>query len=508
MKSVFGSEGLLREVDLLPAFVSLWRGQESGRLDFSRAGVSVAFDLREGDVVAVSTTDPRFDAAAVLVRAGKLDASSLERLATPGGLPPALAALQAGILTKREWRWGEKIRAIEVLTDLLSWPDGRYRFDREFSPEPSEFHLPVPRLLLELFLRSRDEDLVRDALGDENMPLQRSPTFEQEFSSFGLTADAESVVRLIDGSTSVADIARQAPADEFAVRKLLAALAVLGLARTVKSGPRGIVAALPEPTPEELMEPEGSAATVQIRRDEELETPPAFEAPPTPPRVEERFESEPRLPEPDRFEIERLAAAAEERFRTNDRFDEEIARSAYREVDEPPPPPDEVEVEVAPSWDLEPPDAGAGGIRIDDGPGPVAAEPEARRRGIGPTLLGLILLLAVVIGAILWWRSRQVPPPTTAALPAPTEVAAPVAATELPSAVAMPTAARAAMPTAAPAVAVPTSRPAPVPTAGRAAAPPPPAPAASVRSDARRSWDERAQRDRRKLAGEKSTRYT
>jgi hypothetical protein len=494
MRSVFGSEGSLRDVDLLPAFVALWRGQESGRLDFARAGVAVAFDLREGDVVAVSTTDPRFDAAAVLVRAGKLEASTLERLATPGGLTPALAALQAGILTKREWRWGEKIRAIEILTDLIGWPEGRYRFDRDFSAEPSEFHLPVPRLLLELFLRSRDEDLIRDALGDENMPLHRSSSFEEEFSSFGLTADAESVVRLIDGRSSVADISRQAPADEFAVRKLLAALAVLGLARTEKSGPRGIVAA-PELPAEEPMEEEHPAATVQIRRSEELAPLDEVEVE-APPPIEERFESREEFSEPERYAARDLPAA-EERFRTNDRLGEEFSRSTYREPEHALPPVEEAEVEVRPSWDIEPPEQGAAELSIDDGPGPVVAEPETRRRGGGPALFGLLLFLAAVIGGVLWWRSRQVPA-ATAALPAPTEVAAPIAATE-------PPAVATAIPSPAPAVVAPTLPPRPVPTARVASAPAPP----PVASDAsRRPWDERAQRDRRRLTGEKATRYT
>ena len=163
------------------------------------------------------------------MRAGKLEAATLERIAAPEGGDRALLALQAGVLTRREWRWGEKIRAVEILSDLLTWLDGEYWFFRTTEDEAPEARLPIPRLILELFLRSRDRSLVLHYLGGVDVPIARADTFDEEFATFGLTADAESVVRLIDGKSSAAEIASEAPAEPFAVEKLLAALVTLGL---------------------------------------------------------------------------------------------------------------------------------------------------------------------------------------------------------------------------------------------------------------------------------------
>ena len=87
----------------------------------------------------------------------------------------------------------------------------------------------MPRLILELFLRSRDRSLVLHYLGGADVPLARAPHFDSEFVAFGLTADAEAVVRLIDGKSTAAQIASEGPAEPFAVEKLLAALVTLGL---------------------------------------------------------------------------------------------------------------------------------------------------------------------------------------------------------------------------------------------------------------------------------------
>jgi hypothetical protein len=232
MRDTFETSGDVRDVDLLAAFVAFWRDRATGAVSFSRGGASAAFQIADGVVVGVSSTEARFESSAILVRAGKLDASALERLSVPEGTDGALAALQAGILTRREWRWGEKIRAIEVLADLLGWADGKYYFDAESRPEAADFTLTIPRLVLELFLRSRDRNLIEHQLGPSDAPIVRAEDFEREFSTFGLTADAESVVRLIDGRATADEIAKSAPADDFAVRKLLAALVTLGLVRT------------------------------------------------------------------------------------------------------------------------------------------------------------------------------------------------------------------------------------------------------------------------------------
>src|SRR5262249_18288097 len=190
---------------------------------------TAGFQLSAGELTAVTSSESRYETAAILLRAGKLEASTLERLVTPQGSDRALAALHAGILTKREWRWGEKIRAVEVLSDLLTWIEGDYTFFRSSLREPGEFRLTIPRLILELFLRSRDRSLILHYLGGADAPLLRSASFDSEFSTFGLTSDGEAVVGLIDGKSTAAEIASEAPADAFAVEKLLAALVTLGL---------------------------------------------------------------------------------------------------------------------------------------------------------------------------------------------------------------------------------------------------------------------------------------
>ena len=516
MKKQFETAGDVREVDLLAAFVDLWRRKTSGAISFSRPGASASFGLAGGEAVSVTSSEARFESAAILVRAGKLDAAALEQLAASEGSDGALAALQAGILTKREWRWGEKIRAIEVLTDLLGWPDGRYYFDADARPAAGEFTVAIPRLLLELFLRSRDRNLVEHQLGASDTALVRSPDFDREFATFGLTADAESVVRLIDGKATAEEISRAAPADEFAVRKLLAALTTLGLIRaegrrpesgTEQGQPAAVAAAglsHSEPFAEDGF-PDWPATKPATAGEQ---------AGGMPPERGRDFEPDDRGIGPAHAPIDSSLAGREESgSRPTTAFDfDPVPPSALEAFSlpgasgaSPPAPPMESGRSAA---------ADSGPAAYDSMPAESEIDTPPGRSGIGPgTVFGwLLAILVVVVGAVLFFRSGPVSSPRGAAelaAAAPTRAVPTSAPSE--EATARP-ASGGADPTGLPVRAAPG-----VPDAGSApgartttARPSPPLASASApqATDGRAEWTARAARDKKRLGAESRTRYS
>jgi hypothetical protein len=535
MRSTFGPEGEIRGTDLLAALVALWRESASGSLQFSRSGAMAGFELAGGEVVSASSSDSRFETGAILVRAGKLDASALERMSTQEGGDRARTALQAGLLTKREWRWGEKIRAVEVLSDLLTWLEGDYTYFRTTLREPGEFRLTIPRLILELFLRSRDRGLVLHYLGGADVPLVRSANFDAEFATFGLTSDAEAVVRLIDGKSTAAEIASEAPADAFAVEKLLAALVTLGLIHPEYAGEA------PESRPRLPVTPPGSERTETPREDTpSVEPEEAAAAPP----AELEAEEPPAEAAP---EAEAEAAAG---------ADEPVAEPVSSPEPEPSQPeersePEELELEsLEPEIDLSEQEprsdyeseiaGGSGGhdAQEDLGTGPselyeaspfdrpldtttgVGGPERPRPRPVSP-VIWLLVLLGAALGAILLFRSKAAHPPATAAVHTPVSTAhTPAAATgpdgvliatgvPTAAATALPTrvSAATAMPTAIPTRRAPTAAPpSPRPTTARAPASAAPSEAAAA-TTTRQPWLDRAARDQKRLAGEPKTRY-
>ncbi|HEY6066886.1 MAG TPA: DUF4388 domain-containing protein, partial [Thermoanaerobaculia bacterium] len=263
MRTAFERDGDIRSVDLAAAFATLWRQRATGVLSFSRPDRRVRFEILEGTIVGAFSSDASFDTAEVLIRAGKLDPSSLEGRRPTAGRDRARAAREQGLLTERDWRWGEKIRAVEIYADLLTWLEGRYSFDPGEIPGAGELSIGIERLLLELFLRSRDREFIHQSLGATDAPLQRAEDFDELFPGLGLTPDALVVVATIDGRATAAEISRRVPPDPFSVQKLLAALTTLGLvhpeyAAEVKKRP---VAETPLPPAEPAPRPEADDET-------------------------------------------------------------------------------------------------------------------------------------------------------------------------------------------------------------------------------------------------------
>lgn len=477
MRTAFESEGDVRSVDLTGALAALWRERANGVLAFSRPDRRVRFEILDGAIVGAFSSDPSFDTAEVLVRAGKLDPAVLEGRRLSPGRDRARAAREEGLLTERDWRWGEKIRAVEILSDLVGWLDGRYTFDPEESPEPGDLRVGIDRLLLELFLRSRDREFVHQSLGAVDAPLHRAAEFDETFPSLGLTADAEAVVTAIDGRATAAEISRRVPPDPFSVEKLLAALTTLGLVHPEYAAPtqkRAAPAAADAADAADAVKPETL---------------------PVPPRQT----VEP--PSPVAAEPEAVPLAADDEADDDEadaEFDEEPA------PDEPSielplaPVPDPAEPEpVLTSWEAIPPEPLDQPLAMPEPPVLLRSS----RRSVSP--IWLLVALGVAVGALLVFRSRGAGPAT----PAPVTAATPARASAEPT-----TAPSTALPPspASPVAAAP-APPTEIPPSPSSVATPPPAPtavAASVLPFDRLQWLARADRDRRTLERDRRALYT
>ena len=80
MRAAFESAGDIRSVDLLSALVALWRDKADGSLNFSRPGATAGFELRGGELVRSTSSQTHYEAVAILLRAGKLEAAAVAKL--------------------------------------------------------------------------------------------------------------------------------------------------------------------------------------------------------------------------------------------------------------------------------------------------------------------------------------------------------------------------------------------------------------------------------------------
>jgi hypothetical protein len=400
------------------------------------------------------------------------------------------------LLTERDWRWGEKIRAVEVLSDLLGWLEGSYSFDPAERPEPGEFRLGIERLLLELFLRSRDREFIHASLGATDAPLQRSSDFEETYPALGLTADARLVVAAIDGRATAAEISRRVPPDPFSVEKLLAALTTLALVH-----PEYAAEPLVRPVVERAPEPFGPAAVPEAEPERPPEpATPAVEAAAAPPsRKPEGGEGEPEIPAA-ALDLEPEEGGSEAPAPVEPSL--EIPLPATAGQSEP---------GIVTSWEQVPPEP-------MDQPLAMPEPPELLRPSrSGLSSVWILAILAIAVAALLFFRSREerTAPPRAQAPPSP------AAGAQSPGAAARAPAIPAATPVVAATIPPTPARPTEPPATPTAAPTPkrPPSPVQNIQSGQpaagavapareRRPWIARAESDLRRLARDRRTRYS
>lgn len=247
MRETFSPFGEIASLDLIPALLGLARESRNADVTFRRAGEEIEFLVRGGDLAGIVVPESH-SPAQILIRSGKIQADTYRRLTIPEGEDRFSVAVSSGVISRREALWAQKIAAIEALAELLTWTEGSYAVEGPSGSASEEFRLPVERWVLEFFLRSRDRPFIVEKLGPLDTVLVRTERFGEAFSSLGLTADADSVVGLVDGRSSIQDIARKSPSEEFSVLKLLAALLSLGLLRP-EWDERPAEAAVPEELP-------------------------------------------------------------------------------------------------------------------------------------------------------------------------------------------------------------------------------------------------------------------
>jgi hypothetical protein len=330
-------------------------------------------------------------------------------------------------------------------------------------------------------------------LGSADAPLVRSERFDAEFAAFGLTADAESVVHLIDGKTSARQIASKAPADSFAVEKLLAALVTLDLLRPVETAGADAAAPVsfeepPEPAPETPPDEETSSRDsldAEIEHAAMPEEGPVVSMPDLPeaPISPHAAEDLP-APEGDVLETRELEPPAEGR---------------------------DLPIEQRPdNWNSMTPETPDPILERTEEP---SEPPRGARTGL---LLAGLFALAAAVGVVLFLRSRGGPSvpgegaekaAVAAASPSPSPQASPTAIpvpTPVPTAVAKAAPGKPApKPTAAP----PTKAPATATRKTTAPKAPAPTPVPVAVGADRKAWLDRAEASRRRLASEPGTRY-
>jgi len=420
-------EGEINDIQLVERLVELWREQFTGAIRFESDGIIKIVYFKGGDILSASTNDRADSVDEILMRAGKVSREHVKQALAKRKENETLgdALLNLGFITRKELTWARRVQVVGVIRSIAAWASGSFTIVADYLPKRDEGTLfPLPQVLVELIVTDQDRQKFERLMDGGTAVFAKSSDFDDVFRKLGLNEQAEGIVRQIDGSRSVAEVATASGGETFNVYKLVQALATLQiLTRTDRAAAQpefvlddlaaaGVADAAdvwndePQPQPQPTFELDEAEALAQPTL--EIQIPPETPQVPAASAWDEEEEQEEKVEVPESMPawdlppprppapppISSVVAAPAEAEEEQWGFDEAQIETARASM-------------AAPSRSAPPPKAGG------------------RRYGFVIALLLLAILAAAGYAGFWWWQGRQesvdrVPGAVTrAAAPAP-----------------------------------------------------------------------------------------
>ena len=229
-------EGDIRDISVIETALELAHGGFTGAARFERDDVIKIVYLRDGSFLSASTNDRTDSLDEILLRGSMVSRDHIRQALAKRKDGESLgdALLNLGFITRRELAKARRVQLVGILRSLTAWNEGTYQLVSDYVPKREEgTPFPVPQIIVELLVTSEDRAAAESAMQSGEIVLAPAPGGEGIFSALGLNEDAESVMALVDGERSAAEIAASSPLDAFSVYKLLHAFEVVGIVEPV-----------------------------------------------------------------------------------------------------------------------------------------------------------------------------------------------------------------------------------------------------------------------------------
>jgi hypothetical protein len=205
---------------------------KSGRLAIHREGTAGRIDLTDGRVREASADADHLSIARRLLGVGLVSVGDLEpvlqdRDELPTDLELARDLVEAGTLESGTLAEVLREQTVDAVFDLLRWTEGNFRFEGG-APDASggqvlDLAVPVDEVLTDATTRLEAWPAVAERTGDGDAVVTISrPAGER--AQVSLPPDGWSLLSLVDGRRTVAELARLSGQGEFHTRRTLVAL--------------------------------------------------------------------------------------------------------------------------------------------------------------------------------------------------------------------------------------------------------------------------------------------
>lgn len=236
-----GLSGSLRTLSLADILQTLHRSQASGVLHLSSVEGRCDITFSAGSVVDFARHDDRvrFSLAERLIAMGVLERSAAASALTPrssGNFTTVSRLVEEGAIERATADDALGQYLADEVCNLFTWESANFVF-REAGDQPvvapADVRVEVPALLMESARLTDDWERIRDELPPDEVVVVALPGSEQALAEFAAAYPGSTVLPLVDGARTIADIIAESPATRMQVHFLLHQLVAEGLLRVL-----------------------------------------------------------------------------------------------------------------------------------------------------------------------------------------------------------------------------------------------------------------------------------
>lgn len=231
MAEAFPISGSIDPASFPYLLVNLHQHGATGSLKVEGPSHQKALYFRGGRILFGSSNDPRDQLGAILIDAGRLDATQFQEVSArvgPGN-PLAKVLADSGLVNQRDLGDAAKVKVERILADVLGYTSGAFEFEDDVLPKGAiDLKLSTERLFAAAIQRVEDPAFTTRHLGGPQAVLRQTGRDGGRLTE--LAADFAGLPAQFDGQRTLAESAHLAGVEQEVAARLACTLLFLGWA--------------------------------------------------------------------------------------------------------------------------------------------------------------------------------------------------------------------------------------------------------------------------------------
>lgn len=233
-------QGNLRSLNIPDLFSLLYNQKKTGLLSLVSREDERGILFWKGDLVYATFRSPSRRLGSFLVSLGSLNEYELGRSAGARDWRVNFLGqelLSRGTITKEQLHSAVRKQILDVLDEVLLWPEGAFHFDDWREPVPYE--VPLDRLIgtqnivLEAIRRYDESQIIRQSFPDLSLVLELKTEEYPPLEANGIEGPIQEILALIDGQRSISQILRDSTRSPYETSVAITTLSKKGLIQPV-----------------------------------------------------------------------------------------------------------------------------------------------------------------------------------------------------------------------------------------------------------------------------------